>query len=163
MPRRKTRGLGSYYIYYELQQRIKELEEEIQDIKDMQHNHGMRGAALAINKELRERATTAELKFKHIAELKHLHLKFQYRINIYAKRRIKKFYFADFCDIRYRLIFEVDGGYHSTPEQQRRDLKRTRDLVKAGYKVFRITNEEIFEGKTTNFLINAYKSIGIQI
>lgn len=143
--------------------RIKELEEEIQDIKDMWHNNGMRGAAMAINDRLKQTPTDAELRFKHIAELKHLHLKFQYRINIYAKRRIKKFYFADFCDIRYRLIFEVDGGYHSTLEQQKKDLKRTRDLVKAGYRVFRITNEEVFQGKTTSFLVNAYRSIGVQI
>lgn len=143
--------------------KIKELEEEIQILKDIQHNAGMKGIAKELNKELREKATDAELKFKNIAELKNLKLKFQYRIDIIKGHRIKKFYFADFCDTKNKMIFEIDGSYHNTAMQQKKDLKRTRDLCKLGYRIFRITNEEVFSGKTTNFLINAYKSIGISI
>lgn len=147
----------------DLNRKIKELQEEIDVIKDIQHNNGMHGAAKTLNEKLIENATKAELKFKAISELKHLHLKFQYRINIISKRRIKRFYFADFCDISNKLVFEIDGGYHNTKEQEKVDLRRTRDLTRIGYRVFRISNREIEEGKTTQFLINAYKSIGIKI
>lgn len=145
--------------------RIKELEEEISILKDIQHNSGMKGAAMEINRKLLEKATPAELKFKHIAELKHLNLKFQYRIDIIYKnsRRILRFYFADFCDVKNKMIFEIDGEYHLTEAQQKKDLKRTRDLVKMGYSVYRITNQEVMEGKTTSFLYKAYLSKGIKI
>lgn len=145
--------------------RIKELEAEIQMIRDEMHNNGMKGAAKPIQEKLIENMTTAELKFQHIANLKGLKLKPQYKINIYnkSKTRIERFYFADFCDIKNKLIFEIDGDYHFTEEQQQRDLKRTKDLVKAGYKVFRLTNEDVFNGKTSTLLYNAYLSIGINI
>lgn len=143
--------------------RIKELQEEIDTIKDIQHNTGMNGIAKQLRKELKERATEAELKFRHIAELKKLRLQFQHKINIIKKRRIVKFYFADFCDTHNKLIFEIDGEYHNTEEQKRKDFKRTKDLKRKGYKIFRITNKEVMQGKTTNFLIHAYKSIGIDI
>ena len=145
--------------------RLRELQEEIEEVKDMQHNQGMNAAVRPFQQELRERATSAELKFMHIAQLKGLHLKFQYKINIMCKngRRIRKFYFADFCDSLHKLIFEIDGEYHDTYQQQKKDLQRTRDLCREGYKVFRITNAEIFAGKTTEFLYKAYLSIGIKI
>jgi very-short-patch-repair endonuclease len=145
--------------------RIKELEAEIQMIKDEMHNNGMNGAAKPIQEKLLENMTSAELKFQHIAKLKGLNLKPQYKINIFNKdkSRIEKFYFADFCDIKNKLIFEIDGDYNFTEEQQNKDLKRTKDLVKAGYKVFRLTNDDVFYGKTSSFLYKAYLSIGINI
>ena len=145
--------------------RIRELEAEIQMIKDEMHNNGMNGAAKPIQEKLLENMTSAELKFQHIAKLKGLNLKPQYKINIFNKNksRIEKFYFADFCDIKNKLIFEIDGDYHFTEEQQNKDLKRTKDLVKAGYKVFRLTNDDVFDGKTSSFLYKAYLSIGINI
>lgn len=145
--------------------RLKELQEEIEEIKDLQHNQGMNAAAKPLQQELRERATSAELKFMHIAKKKGLRLKFQYRINIISKngRRIRKFYFADFCDPINKVIFEIDGGYHNDYKQQRKDLQRTRDLCNEGYRVFRITNDEVFAGKTTEFIYKAYLSVGIQL
>ena len=50
-----------------------------------------------------------------------------------------------------------------TPEQKKKDWLRTRDLAKAGYKVFRISNEDVVNGKTTSFLVNAYKKVGITL
>ena len=145
--------------------KIKELEEQIQLIKDSMHNSGMNGAAKPIQERLLENMTTAELKFQHVAKLKGLILKAQYKINIYnkSKSRIERFYFADFCDVKNKLIFEIDGDYHFTDDQQKKDLKRTKDLVKAGYKVFRLTNEDVFNGRTTEFLYKSYLSIGIDI
>lgn len=143
--------------------RLKELQEEIDTIRDIQHNAGMKGIAKELKRKLEERATPAELKFAEIAKKKGLKLKFQHKINIVKKRRVEKFYFADFCDVKNKLIFEIDGGYHNTEMQKKKDLKRTRDLCKAGYKVCRITNEDVLNGKTTNFLVNTYLSIGIEI
>lgn len=160
-----TQGCFIYNCKQELNKRLQELQEEIEEIKDLQHNQGMVAAAKPFQQELRERATEAEKKFMQIAKSKGLHLKFQFKINIWSKnkRRIEKFYFADFCDNINKLIFEIDGEYHKEYKQYQKDLKRTRDLHKAGYKVFRITNEEVFAGKSTKFLHKAYLSIGIQI
>lgn len=147
----------------DVNKKIRELQEQINALKDMQHNQGMRGVAKDIQSRLEQKATPAELKFKHIAELKHLKLKFQYKIEIIKKDRIEKFYFADFCDTLHKLVFEIDGDYHLDEVQRRRDLKRTKALNRAGYKVFRISNADVFAGKTTSFLVNAYRSIGINI
>ena len=55
-------------------------------------------------------------------------------------------YIADFACLEKMLIVELDGGYHSLPEQQISDEQRTSDLERLGYRVIRITNEELFHG-----------------
>ena len=55
-------------------------------------------------------------------------------------------YIADFACLDKMLIIELDGGYHSLPEQQISDEQRTADLQKMGYRVIRFTNEELFNG-----------------
>lgn len=145
--------------------KIKELKAQIKEIEDNMHNHGMIGAAKSLQKELLENMTSAELKFQHVAKLKGLKLIPQFKINIYSKdkSRIERFYFADFCDIKNKLVFEIDGDYHFTDEQQKKDLKRTKDITKAGFKVFRLSNEDVYDGRTTEFLYKSYLSIGINI
>ena len=143
--------------------RLKELQEEIDELKNAQHNPGMEGAATRIQKSLTREATVPELRFKDVAEKLGLNLKFQQRIDIFVGRRIKKFYFPDFLDRKNKIIFEVDGGYHFTEEQRKKDAKRTRDLCKAGYKVFRITNEEVMVGGTSAFLYKCYQTVGINL
>lgn len=145
--------------------RLRELEAEIEEVKTKIHNQSMLAVSNGFQKELLEKATLAELKFKHVAELKKLPLHFQYQINIIDKKgtRIEKFYFVDFLDKRYNLIFEVDGDYHYSKEQRKKDLIRTRELQKLGYKIFRISNSDVFSGKTTEFLYKAYLSIGVKI
>lgn len=143
------------------QERIKELEKEIAVIKVKQHNSGMEGAAKELQKEVNTSSTKYEDKLYNIACLKGIKLKRQYRINIVRKKDkyIRRFYFVDFCDIINKIIIEVDGEYHNTKEQQKKDKLRTKDLCKEGYKVYRITNEEIEKGKTTQFLYNIYSKI----
>ena len=42
-----------------------------------------------------------------------------------------------------RYVVEIDGDYHDLPEQRKKDVERTMDLIDAGYKrVIRIKNEE---------------------
>ena len=41
------------------------------------------------------------------------------------------------------LIVEIDGGYHSTVQQQMMDSQRQEYLESKGCKVLRLTNEEV--------------------
>lgn len=145
--------------------RIKELEAEIRALKVQQHNAGMEGVAKSFQKDIHLTETAAEDKFYEIALKKKLKLKRQHRINIIRKEDnyIEKFYFVDFCDITHKIVFEVDGGYHFEKEQMKKDKQKDKNLRRMGYKVFRITNAQIIKGKTTQFLIECYKKIGINI
>ena len=53
-------------------------------------------------------------------------------------------YIVDFVCLRSKLVIEVDGGYHFTPEQQTEDEIRTAYLQRTGFQVLRFTNEEVF-------------------
>lgn len=157
---KKQAGKSCYSI---ANSKIKELEEEIQLIKDAQHNWGVDSAVKHYRKRLIEGATKAELKFRQIASAKGIDLQFQFRINYIKGTRVARVYYADFCDVKNKIVFEIDGEYHNTEEQKRKDAVRTRRLMAMGYKVFRIANKEIEEGKTTAFLYSCYKKCGINI
>lgn len=145
--------------------RIEELEAEIKSIKVKQHNDGMLGIAKKLQKDIHLSETMAENRFYEVAKKKKLKLKRQYRIDIIRKEDgyIERFYFADFCDILHKVVFEVDGEYHFDKNQIIKDRKRDKDMKRMGYRVFRITNGQIALGKTTQFLIESYKKIGIDI
>lgn len=55
-------------------------------------------------------------------------------------------YIADFACLEKMLVIELDGGYHSLPEQLISGEQRTADLQEMGYRVIRFTNEELFQG-----------------
>jgi very-short-patch-repair endonuclease len=68
-------------------------------------------------------------------------------------------YIVDFFFRQSMLIVEIDGGYHFTEEQQRKDTIRQDWLEHMGYKVLRFTNEEVLfdtdrviENIKTNFI-----------
>ncbi len=52
-------------------------------------------------------------------------------------------YIADFVCIIKRVVIEIDGGYHSDPEQIQNDAQRTFVLGLKGFKVLRVTNAEV--------------------
>ena len=53
-------------------------------------------------------------------------------------------YIADFVCLEKKLIVEVDGEYHNTPDQQALDTERTLELEqKYFFKVIRFTNDEV--------------------
>ena len=52
-------------------------------------------------------------------------------------------YIADFVAPGCMLVIEVDGAYHSEPKQMRDDIVRTSALEKSGFKVIRLSNEEV--------------------
>ena len=52
-------------------------------------------------------------------------------------------YIADFYCAKARLVIELDGGGHYTPEQARKDEQRTNDLNAMDLTVVRICNFDI--------------------
>lgn len=114
--------------------------------------------------ELKENATEAELRFMEISKRKGLNLDFQVPIRIkdvFNEKTGKMgiFYIVDFLDKKRRIVIEVDGGYHSEWEQRKKDYIRTQHLKRHGYKVYRITNEDVFAGRTTAFLYTIYTQL----
>ena len=143
-----------------INKQIKDLEKQIKKLKIKQHNEGMNGAAQDFVNKLKEKATPAELKFMEVAKYRKIRLEFQHRIDVVNKEgKIKQFFIADFCDVANKIVFEIDGDYHGTPEQQRKDWYRTKTLNRLGYRVYRITNEEVFAGKSTMLLCSAYPKL----
>ena len=61
----------------------------------------------------------------------------------FRRQHVIGMYIADFVSLKNHLIIEVDGEYHSTPEQQLLDAERTRYLQGKGFRVIRVTNQEI--------------------
>jgi very-short-patch-repair endonuclease len=53
-------------------------------------------------------------------------------------------YFVDFVCRECNVIVEVDGGTHSTGAEIAHDDRRTRHLEALGYRVFRISNNDVF-------------------
>ncbi|MCF6154145.1 MAG: DUF559 domain-containing protein [Candidatus Brocadia sp.] len=54
-------------------------------------------------------------------------------------------YIADFMCKKLKLIIEVDGSTHHWEETAVKDLKKEKDLIDAGFKVLRFTDEEVLK------------------
>ena len=52
-------------------------------------------------------------------------------------------FFADFCCREAKLVIEIDGVTHETPEELARDARRATWLEAQGYRVIRFRNEEL--------------------
>lgn len=52
-------------------------------------------------------------------------------------------FIADFYCAEARLVIEIDGDSHAEADQEEYDLARTRWLEESGYKVIRITNQDV--------------------
>ena len=52
-------------------------------------------------------------------------------------------YIVDFYCFKSKLVVELDGGGHYTPESEEKDKKRTETLQKYGLKVIRFCNTDI--------------------
>ena len=50
---------------------------------------------------------------------------------------------VDFVSRHEGLVIEVDGGYHSEPQQQTDDTIREKYLEERGFHVMRFSNEEV--------------------
>lgn len=61
----------------------------------------------------------------------------------FRRQHIINNYIADFVSLEKKLIIEVDGEYHDTPEQKDKDKERTLHLESLGYHLLRFTNNEV--------------------
>ncbi len=50
---------------------------------------------------------------------------------------------VDFVCLKKKLVVEIDGGYHFSPEQREADKLRTKRLNELGYQEIRFRNEEV--------------------
>lgn len=69
-----------------------------------------------------------------------------------------KVYFADLYLEQYNTIIEIDGGYHRTQCQKRKDEERTIYLNSAGIKVIRLSNEDIMTMRLYDEILNIVKA-----
>jgi len=89
--------------------------------------------------ELRKRITPYELIFKYKLELAEIEFIFQ-------KGFIQgnDFIIADFyLPWPYKMIIEIDGEYHNTEKQKKRDLIKNQYYRDRGLRVKRIRNEDV--------------------
>ena len=83
----------------------------------------------------------------------------------FRRQHIVDEFIVDFICIEKNLIVEVDGKYHNTTAQQEADDLRTKILRELGFKVIRLTNEEVIGDiekvtkKITQELHNSDKSL----
>jgi|SRR5690625_317263 len=108
-----------------------------------QHNESMFKGAPASSfskaEELRKKMTEAEEKlWQELKGNKFFGLKFR-------RQHPVQLFITDFYCHKFKLVIEVDGGYHLDPEQQASDKERTKVLEELGLKVIRFTNEEVLE------------------
>jgi very-short-patch-repair endonuclease len=54
-------------------------------------------------------------------------------------------YIVDMLCRMEMLVIEIDGATHSTDAEMQYDRRRTASLSKAGYRVLRFTNTEVYE------------------
>jgi len=90
-------------------------------------------------KILKQRATPSETIFRKRLDDAGIHYQFQ-------KGFISgKFYcFVDFyLPSPKKICIEIDGGYHNTPEQQKKDFAKDQYLKGRKFKVIRIKNEDV--------------------
>ncbi len=89
-----------------------------------------------LQKEQKKQSTEAERVLWEQLKTKKLNVKFR-------RQHIIDMFIVDFACLSKKLIIEVDGGYHNTPEQKEADDLRTQILNEFGYTVIRFTNEEV--------------------
>ena len=120
----------------------------VADKKPKSENKDIYALADEYAKERKEKATKEELKlWDCIKELGYPNIYFQQPVFISGKNgKPCKFYIADFLDVDNKIDIEVDGGYHTTEEQQLKDKEREEDFKKMGYSTMRITNDEVNNG-----------------
>ena len=53
-------------------------------------------------------------------------------------------YIVDFYCAKAKLIIELDGSHHYEPEYQEKDRQRDDELSSLGFRVMRLSNDEIY-------------------
>lgn len=109
-------------------------------------------------KELKNSATTSENRLYN-----KLHKSLGNRIKRQSPFVIDgKVYYADLCIKSLRLIIEVDGGYHNTDAQKKKDEERDKAFTSIGYKTIRCSNEDACSKKFANELLKTIESLKME-
>jgi very-short-patch-repair endonuclease len=87
---------------------------------------------------MRKNPTPAESRLCQMLDEAKIHYQFQ---SVVDNKYIPDFVILEGCG---DLIVEVDGGYHTTRVQRKKDHKRTKYLRKKAYRVVRFKNEKVF-------------------
>lgn len=66
----------------------------------------------------------------------------------------RKLYFADIYLPEIKTIVEVDGGYHFTSNQKRKDRNRSAGIWRLGYHVVRLSNRDARSFQKVKMKIN---------
>ena len=110
------------------------------------------------SKDRKTKATESELLIlSEINKIGLSYIKFQEPLYVKEYGEITKFYIADFLDEDNKIDIEIDGGYHTTEEQQLKDKEREEDFKKMGYSTLRISNEEVNSGKALGIIKDFYR------
>jgi very-short-patch-repair endonuclease len=96
-------------------------------------------AKIELARELRRSQTGAERKLWGYLRNRQV-MKFKFRRQVPVDRFI-----VDFACLDAKVIIEVDGATHSTPDEILRDAQRTRVLESLGYLVIRFHNADVFD------------------
>lgn len=104
-----------------------------------------------LQEQRKKQTTPAERVLWESLKTKQLSYKFR-------KQHIIDEFIVDFVCLEKKLIIEVDGKYHETPEQEEADNLRTEILTDFGYKVIKFTNEEVI-GNIDNVLENIKETL----
>jgi very-short-patch-repair endonuclease len=100
--------------------------------------HGASPIHFEFARKLRDNQTTSEVfLWQH---LKSLQTTFKVR---FRRQHPILHFIADFYCHKAKLIIEIDGGYHDTPDQYSYDKNREAELEALGLKVIRFTNDEV--------------------
>ena len=112
------------------------------EVRDNNMFYGALPIHFELAKQLRNHQTEAEtFLWNHLSCIEGIRFKRQHPI---------LYFIADFYCHKAKLIIEVDGGYHTIPEQYEYDKNRDTDLEELGLKVIRFTNEQVlFEIENT--------------
>lgn len=99
--------------------------------------YGASGIVFRNAKELRDKPTDGENILWQCLAKKQLN-NFRFR-----RQHLIGNFIADFYCHKARLIAEIDGDYHFTPDQILSDQHRTKELTLHDLKVIRFTNDQI--------------------
>ena len=100
--------------------------------------HGAQPIHFEFARELRKNQTASEIfLWQHLKNIQTIP-----KIRFRRQHPILHF-IADFYCHKAKLIIEIDGGYHETPEQYYYDKSRQAELESLGLKVIRFTNEQV--------------------
>lgn len=107
-------------------------------------------------KDLRIKATPAELRFKSFLDRYNFNYAFQ---QIIMKKGKRGFYIVDFAiKMNPKLFIEIDGSHHAIREQL--DTERTENILNikkySDYRFMRFTNQEVYNGEAQKKIASLY-------